>query len=325
MKPKVWKRYVDDTNVIWNHGNGELDKFIQHLNKQLDVIQFTLEMEENGRISFLDIKLTKRLDETLSHQVYRKLTHTEQYLHADSYHHPSQKLGVIKTLATRALRISDKEHLDQEREHLIQGFKNNGYKEKHINTILRKNNPKNNTWKSNEKNEKNKKDRSLTLVLPFIQGVTNKIANILRKKDIKTFFRPTSTIKSLLKSVKDLIHPHQFKGVYEIPCSCGKSYIGETGKSFKQRIKEHGADLRLNRCHTSALVKHANKTKHQLCLENTNILSKEENYSKRKFREALEIIKHPQNLNRDNGWEISRSWIPLLHQNLNNDYKEKHH
>lgn len=163
----------------------------------------------------------------------------------------------------------------------------------------------------------------MTLVLPFIQGVTDKTANILRKKDIKTCFRPASTIKSLLKSFKDPIHPHQFKGVYEIPCSCGKSYIGETGRSFKQRIKEHEVDLRLNCCHTSALVEHANKAKHQLCLENTNILSKEENYSKRKFREALEIIKHPQNLNRNNGWEISRSWIPLLHQELNNEYKEK--
>ena len=122
--------------------------------------------------------------------------------------------------------------------------------------------------------------------------------------------------------MKDPNHPHQFKGVYEIPCSYGKSYIGETRRSVQQRIKEHEVDLRLNRFHTSALVEHANKTKHQLCLENTNILSKEENYSRRKFREALEIIKHPQNLNRDKGWEINRSWIPLLHQNQNKNCKE---
>lgn len=134
-------------------------------------------MEENGSIPFLDVRITKRPDATLSHQVYRKPTHTEQYLHVDSHHHLAQKLGVIKTLATRDLKISDKGHLDQERKHLIQVFKNNGYNEKHIKTILQKTN--NNRQKSNEKN---KKESSLTLILPFIQGITDKIAKILRKK-----------------------------------------------------------------------------------------------------------------------------------------------
>ena len=69
-------------------------------------------MEENGSIPFLDVRITKRPDATLSHQVYRKPTHTEQYLHVDPHHHPAQKLGVIKTLATRDLKISDKGHLD---------------------------------------------------------------------------------------------------------------------------------------------------------------------------------------------------------------------
>ena len=119
LKPKVWKIFVDDTNVIWTHGNDELNKFIQHLNNQSDAIQFTLEMEEKGSIPFLDVRIKKGPDATLSRQVYRKPTHIEQYLHADSHHHPAQKLGVIKTLATRALKISNKGRLDQERKHLI--------------------------------------------------------------------------------------------------------------------------------------------------------------------------------------------------------------
>ena len=119
LKLKVCRIFVHDTNAIWTHGNDELNQFIQHLNNQLDVIQFTLEMEENGSIPFLDVKITKRPDAMLSHQVYRKPTHTEQYLHVDSDHRLAQKLGVIKTLATRDLKISDKEHLDQERKHLI--------------------------------------------------------------------------------------------------------------------------------------------------------------------------------------------------------------
>lgn len=32
LLPKLWKRFVDDTNVIWSHGQEELDLFFDHLN-----------------------------------------------------------------------------------------------------------------------------------------------------------------------------------------------------------------------------------------------------------------------------------------------------
>jgi hypothetical protein len=91
-----------------------------------------MEVENNGRLPFLDVKVTKRPDGSLSHQVYRKKNHTEQYLHVDSHHHPSQKLGVLNTLATRAFRISDDEHLEEERNHFLNVFKDNGYKKHQV-------------------------------------------------------------------------------------------------------------------------------------------------------------------------------------------------
>ena len=74
----------------------------------------------------LELRITKP-DATLSHQVFRKETYTEQYIHVDSHHHPSQKLGVINTLSRRALKISNKDHIDEEQKHLIQVFMKNGY------------------------------------------------------------------------------------------------------------------------------------------------------------------------------------------------------
>jgi hypothetical protein len=73
--------------------------------------------------------------------------------------------------------------------------------------------------------------------LPYIQGVTDKIANILRKKEIKTSFKPHETIKQNLRSVKDKLDTHKRKGIYKIECSCGECYIGETGHTFQTRIK----------------------------------------------------------------------------------------
>ena len=54
LKPSTWLRYVDDTFVIWNHGDLELRKFNEHLYSICPSIQFTMEREEE-KLSFLDV------------------------------------------------------------------------------------------------------------------------------------------------------------------------------------------------------------------------------------------------------------------------------
>ena len=148
--------------------------------------------------------------------------------------------------------------------------------------------------------------------LSYIQGVTDKISRILKKSNITTSFKPLETIKQKMKFVKDSIDPKKLRGVYNIPCLCNISYIGETRWSFHTQIKEHEADMRIEQVCTSALAEHCAKTKHQICLENTKILAKENHYFKIKFREALKIIKHPDNLNRDGGLEVSANSLPSI-------------
>jgi hypothetical protein len=118
----------------------------------------------------------------------------------------------------------------------------------------------------------------------------------------------------MMKSVKDPIDPHHQKGVYETLCSCGKSYIGETGRSFQLRINKHEADILFDWVHASVLAEHSHSTRHQLCLKSTRVLATIDNHSKHKFREAIEIVKHPNNLNRDGGWDVNGNWILLLHR-----------
>ena len=47
--------------------------------------------------------MTKNLDGSLAHNVFRKKTHIEQYIHANSHHHLTQKLGVFNNLITKVL------------------------------------------------------------------------------------------------------------------------------------------------------------------------------------------------------------------------------
>jgi len=80
----------------------------------------------------------KKADNTLGHQVYRKSTHTDRYLHAESHHHPVQKQSAINSLVHKAFTISDKEHLRTELNHLKKALQKNGRDKKDTNKIISK-------------------------------------------------------------------------------------------------------------------------------------------------------------------------------------------
>ena len=134
----------------------------------------------------------------------------------------------------------------------------------------------------------------------------------MRKHNVPSTFRPLNAIRGSLKSVKDQVNPMDFKGVYVISCSCGTSYIGEMVRSIKKGIKEHVADIKHRRTKSSALAEHAVKTKHRICIEEAKGIAKNSHFHHRKFREAIEIERRPNNLNRYNGWKICNYWIPTL-------------
>jgi hypothetical protein len=83
LKPVCWFRYVDDTFVIWTHGQEILTEFLNHLNRLHNNIQFTMEIEE-GHLPFLDIDIYRKADGSLGYKVYRKPTHTNLSLHQNS-------------------------------------------------------------------------------------------------------------------------------------------------------------------------------------------------------------------------------------------------
>ena len=73
----LWLRYADDTFAAAH--KEEIDDFHEHLNRQNADKQFTKEIEENGKIPFLDCLVTRdNNDNKLSTTVYRKPTHTDR-------------------------------------------------------------------------------------------------------------------------------------------------------------------------------------------------------------------------------------------------------
>ena len=81
-KPKIWKRYVDDTFTTLDRDR--VVSFLQHLNSQQPIIRFTIETENDSKIACLDVSVSREPDGRLTTSVYRKPTHTDQYLAYDS-------------------------------------------------------------------------------------------------------------------------------------------------------------------------------------------------------------------------------------------------
>ena len=125
-KLKIWKRYVDDTLTILDRD--QVDGFLQHLNNQQPTIRFTMETEKDNSIPFLDTSVIRDSNGLLTTSVYRKPTHTDQYLAYDSHHPQSVKRGIVKCLYDRAKHlITTLSVISKEKKHLSSVLVSNGY------------------------------------------------------------------------------------------------------------------------------------------------------------------------------------------------------
>ena len=97
-KPRYWRRYVDDILEIVK--KGQVKNLTDHLNTidKTNSIKFTHEEEKSGKIPFLDTLIVRKPNGAIKLLVYRKPTHTDQYLHFNSEHPLHQKMGVVRTL-----------------------------------------------------------------------------------------------------------------------------------------------------------------------------------------------------------------------------------
>jgi hypothetical protein len=90
-------------------------------------------------------------------------------------------------------------------------------------------------------------------------------------------------------------------GVYQIPCKCGKVYVGQTGRSIQAKCKEHIRHIHLNQPEKSAVAEHSVNTGHQIDFSNITILDRTSGYMDPVIKERL----NRKNFNRDNGFNLS--------------------
>lgn len=103
--PKVITKYVDETFLIIPREH--VDETLNVFNSIWPSIQFTIELEVNRSLPYLDVKITHSEDGSLHTNWNRKPTSAGKVLNFHSAHPIQQKINVAFNLFHRILSISD--------------------------------------------------------------------------------------------------------------------------------------------------------------------------------------------------------------------------
>ena len=126
-------------------------------------------------------------------------------------------------------------------------------------------------------------------------------------------------------SLKSKLPTNPFKScstcvvVHKVTCSCYKKYIGETGRTIGERIKEHQADVNNQKSveKTTGLLQHLRESRHTPIWKKVEIIAKENNIVKRKFKESVAIMQERKDnlLNKKEGRKVIRDkWSATITQ-----------
>jgi hypothetical protein len=75
------------------------------------------------------------------------------------------------------------------------------------------------------------------------------------------------------------------QSVYSIPCDCGRSYIGETGRPLTVRLREHGHSLKEGLLEKSISAQHAHEENHTAGWDEARLLETDNNCTYRKYKD----------------------------------------
>ena len=255
----LYKCYIDDIFLTFNGSTRQLEILQKFINNIHNKIRFTLELEKNNSINFLDLTITK-VNNKFTYKIYRKLTTTSTTIHAESYHPQAQKMAAYNSFVHRLLNTPlDEEDYINEVNTLKYIAIANGYQASIIDSLIQKqkckikyNIPKNNQQKTYISTEFNN-------LIPY------KIKNQFSKYNIITAFKTNNSIRRLLSNKKTIKIPtHEKSRIYKMICNnCSKFYLGQTGRSFGERFTEHLPKDDISKT-TSNFAKHLMNKNHNI-------------------------------------------------------------
>ena len=311
---KLWWRYVDDTFIIIK--NKELaDKILEFLNKQHDTIKFTMEKETNDIINFLDVKIKRGSENSISTSTYRKPTFTGVMLNWNSLTSIKYKKGLIRCLLDRSNKICSS--IEQK---IIE-------MEEIRNILLKNNYPSHIINKEYEKYEKykqlnvdkitNPEEKIKYISLPYINDKSEIIARKIQESvedhfqnvKLRVAFKSPATLGSHFPFKDKITDPTKLSNViYHLKCkNCPADYIGMSKRIWSHRREEHEKTD-----HSSHVFEHHHLEGHEIDFDNVEIIDRADSLRKLEYKEMLYIRKLKPQLNK----QIESELFTLIIRNV---------
>ena len=237
-------RYVDDILLVYDSSMTNIHHVLDQFNDATPTLTFTIELEKDNILNFLDISILQ-CQNTLEFKIFRKHTATDVIIPSTSNHPREHKEAAIRYLLHRCHTYPISEQYRQVELNTIYHILHANQYSPHIAKILsaRIQSPEtiraiqNTTHYTPSQNNLHR-----FAVFTYTGKETRFITKLFKNTNIKVTYRTRNTIEQLLRPKRKLSPEDLFEqsGVYRLTCpDCNMIYIGQTGRSFRTRYREH--------------------------------------------------------------------------------------
>ena len=243
-QPSFWARYVDDIIIFWPD-NQNFQQFFARINSLVPSIKFSTEWEKEDVLPFLDMSI-QRLTSGFTYSIYRKPTHSNQYIHYFSCQPEHVKRGSVFSLILRAYRLCDQVHLKKELDFIVNSFMKVGFPKHIIEEVHSKVKSKifriTPTCQNGDSEQLAEEEQKPIINLPHNNFVSKYVKPVFNANNFRVVNGAQNTLRSKLVANKPprSVDAGALPGVYSVPCeNCSSRYFGETGRGLQVRINEH--------------------------------------------------------------------------------------
>ncbi|EFO85149.1 hypothetical protein CRE_21475 [Caenorhabditis remanei] len=246
----LYRRYIDDIFVI-AESKTTLDDVFLSLNSQADTIRLTRETPTEGWLPFLNCEIRHKND-AFSTRWYRKPSNKNILIRFDSCQPKQHKINTIRTTQRTAVANSTFDNIKYSKDLAENILRKNGY----LTTVKK---GVHYGKKANTRMNKQPHANVPIIPIPYVsEQITNLVRSSLKKVGLEARVIELKGISLRNTLIKNRIFdkrcvrrqcrvcPQIGEGacarrgvIYQIACSCGEIYIGESGRPLAERYNEH--------------------------------------------------------------------------------------
>ena len=261
-----------------------------------------------------------------------KKTFSGRLLSFLSQHPLCHKIGIIYSLVDRAILLSHPYFHQKNLELCINILLDNGYP---LEVIFNKINLRLKTLYNGKlsytsdtrhgiPNDVSTSDtRKKFFVIPYIKKVSEVAASVIDKSETIIGYRVINKLNKFVKVHKDVNQLAVNNNVvYKIPCKgCNASYVGQTKRQLRTRLKEHMNNIKLDPTKHSVISEHIIDCGHSFDWNKVSILDSESNFHKRIISEMIHIKEQKNGINSNKDTELlDNSYFDLLGELANEKF-----